>query len=83
MQEKSVKGAKTLAEGSPEEGKKESAEGTEPKIARANSNASKASRASHARSRVSQLSSRHQGSERAAGQLSRPDDAIEDTERSI
>ena len=58
MQEKSVKGAKTLAEGSIDGGKKETAEVAEPKIVRANSNASKASRAS-ARSKLSQLSSRH------------------------
>jgi len=58
MQEKSVKEAKTLADGSIEGGKKEGKEVAEPKIARANSNVSKASRAS-ARSKVSQLSSRH------------------------
>ena len=58
MQEKSVKGAKTLAEGSIDGGKKETVEVAEPKIVRANSNASKASRAS-ARSKLSQLSSRH------------------------
>ena len=53
-----MKGAKTLAEGSIDGGKKETAEVAEPKIVRANSNASKASRAS-ARSKLSQLSSRH------------------------
>ena len=58
MQEKSVKGASKLAEGSIDGGKKETSEVAEPKLARANSNASKASRAS-ARSKVSQLSSRH------------------------